>query len=112
MPRVVVIGRRANVLPFRAVGVEIQEAEDAAAARELLRDLCKETEPCLVMMTEDLLAECGDEATRFRGGKWRAIVAIPALDAPPGRQRDKVRHLITRALGVDLLGRASKNSNG
>jgi len=105
MSRVVIIARRAEALPFKAAGVEIIEAADAEAAGAALDEMRGETRPCLAMMPEDFAARCEEAIARFRAGKLRAVVALPSLAQPPGLQREKVRALVARALGVDKLGR-------
>jgi vacuolar-type H+-ATPase subunit F/Vma7 len=105
MPEVYVIGRRADVLPFAAAGAEIVEVEDAHGVAEGLRAIERKHEACLVMVSEDLAEEAAAEVARFRSGKKRALVAIPTLREKPGRTLSRVRKLVARSLGVDLLGK-------
>ena len=110
MPRVAVIGRRADVLPFRAAGVEIMEVEDAPGADAALASFQETTEPCVVMVTEDLLEGCAGRLSAFRRGATRVVLAIPSAAARGGRRMMQSRMLVARALGVDLLARyASSN---
>ena len=105
MPEVFVIGRRGDVLPFKAAGAEVIEAEDCEGAAAALAKLERLTAPCLVMIAEDLARGCADAVAKFRTGRERSVVSIPTLAAKPGAMLDKVRALVARSIGVDLLGR-------
>jgi len=105
MPEVYVIGRRAEVLPFAAAGATVIEVEGAHGVAEGLRALEAKREPCLVMVSEDLAGEAAEAVARFRLGKRRALVAIPTLREKSGRTLARMRRLVARSLGVDLLGK-------
>lgn len=105
MPEVFAIGRRSDMLPFKAAGVEIIEANDCEGAAEAFKELERLTTPCLVMIAEDLVSGCAEELSKFRGGRERSVVAIPTLGKEPGATFSYVRDLVARSIGVDLLGR-------
>ena len=105
MPKVVVIGRRADILPFRAVGAELMEAQDGEQAGEALFEFRQSTEPVLVMMTEDLVDACGVGVAEFRQNRMNVLLPIPTIGTKPGGRLERMRQLVARAIGVDLLGR-------
>jgi len=105
MPKVFVIGRRDEILPFKAAGAEIIEAADATEAATGFKGIMYEAEPCLVMISEDLARGCAEEMAEFRAGGERAVVAIPTLASKPGATLAAVRARVARSIGVDLLGR-------
>ena len=105
MSKVIAIGRRGDILPFKAAGVELLEiegAEGAAAAFDSIMDM---PDPCVVFVTEDLAEAAQAEIERFRRTRKRAVLAIPTLLKAPGLRLGEIRELVARALGVDLLGR-------
>ena len=106
MPKIMAIGRRADILPFKAAGVELLEVEtgeDAVAAFDSIMGM---GEPCAVMVTEDLVKAVEEPMAAFRRGEARAVLVIPSMTAAPGARLASIRALVARALGVDLLGRA------
>ena len=108
MPKIMAIGHRADILPFKAAGVELLEvetSEDAAAAFDSIMGI---SEPCAVMVTEDLMEAVEEPMAAFRVEKARAVLVIPSMTAAPGARLASIRALVARALGVDLLGRAKE----
>jgi vacuolar-type H+-ATPase subunit F/Vma7 len=112
MPRVIVIGRRADILPFKAAGAELIEVRDGAEAGAALGGLRESVEPVLVMMTEDMTEMCGAEITVFRENRTNVLLPIPTINSAPGKRLGEMRSLIARALGVDLLGRKETGDEG
>ena len=106
MSKVVVIGCRADILPFAAAGAQLIEVEDAGQAAAALDGLESEKDACLVMLSEDFAIECAGEVETFRTNRRHALVAIPSLGSPTGRTLTRIRALVARSLGVDLLGRS------
>ena len=106
MSKVIAIGRREDILGFKAAGVELEEVDDREGAAAAFESIMEISQPCVVMVTEDLAEVLKDEIASFRAGSsMRAVLAIPTLAEPPGRTLAFIRNLIARALGVDLLGR-------
>lgn len=105
MPKVVVIGRRADILPFRAVGAELMEVKDERQVGEALGAFRNSAEPVLVMMTEDLVKAGGSGLADFRENRMNVLLPIPTINTEPGKRLEQIRALVARALGVDLLGR-------
>jgi len=105
MPKVIVIGRRADILPFKAVGADLMEARDGAEAGVALGGLRESTEPSLVLLTEDIAGECTVEVAKFRENRMNVLLPIPTINSVPGKRLEDMRMLVARAIGVDLLGR-------
>ena len=103
MPKVFVIGRRADILPFRALGSELIEIEDEATVSAAF-DRVQTDEPVMVMMTEDLVSRCPEKIAEFREKPMNMLLPIPSMTASPGIRLEEVRSLVARSLGVDLLG--------
>ena len=105
MPKVMVIGKHAAILPFKAVGVVPHDVEDADGAKEALRALRYVEEETLVLIPEDLAAECAKEIAVLRTGVSKVIMTLPASSGEVGIQREQVRQMVARSLGVDLMGK-------
>ena len=105
MPKVTVIGKHAAILPFKSVGVEPWDVEDAEEAKAALRKIRESGEETLVLIPEDIAAECGHEIAALRQGVTAMILTLPAMSGEVGIQREQVRQLVARSLGVDLMGK-------
>lgn len=105
MSKVVVIGKRADILPFRAVGAELMEVQDSGQAVTALNTFRQSSEPILVMMTEDFVDSCVAGVEEFRQNRMNVLLPIPTIATEQGGRLERMRHLVARAIGVDLLGR-------
>lgn len=111
MPKVFVIGRRADILPFRALGSELIEIEDEANVGAAF-DRLQTDEPVMVMMTEDLVSRCPERIAEFREKPMNMLLPIPSMTTSPGIRLEEVRSLVARSLGVDLLGQKNARTDG
>ena len=105
MPKVIVIGKHAAILPFKSVGVEPVDVEDVDEARQALRSVRETGEETLVLIPEDLAVECANEIALLRQGVSAVVMTLPASSGEVGIQREQVRQLVARSLGVDLMGK-------
>lgn len=106
MPRVIAIGKHAAVLPFKSVGVEPFDVENADDAKVELRKIRESGEEILILIPEDIAVECENEIALLRQGVNAVLLTLPALSGDEvGVQREQVRQLVARSLGVDLMGK-------
>lgn len=106
MPRVIAIGKHAAVLPFKAVGVEPVDVESVDDVKLELRRIRESGEEVLILIPEDFAIECETEIYNLRQGTNAVILTLPALSGDEvGLQREQVRQLVARSLGVDLMGK-------
>jgi vacuolar-type H+-ATPase subunit F/Vma7 len=105
MPKVIVIGKHANILPFKAVGVEPVDVADTDGARQALRAVREAGEETLVLIPENIALDCENEIRLLRQGTNVVVLTLPATEGEVGLQREAVRQLVARSLGVDLMGR-------
>ncbi len=105
MPKVTVIGKHANILPFKAVGVEPLDVETPDDAKAALRSIRESGEETLVLIPEDIAADCENEIALLRQGTQVVVLTLPASTGQVGTQREQVRQLVARSLGVDLMGK-------
>jgi Archaeal/vacuolar-type H+-ATPase subunit F len=107
MPKVTVIGKHANILPFKAVGVEPLDVETTDDAKKALRAIRDSGEDTLVLIPEDIAVDCKHEIALLRQGAAVMVLTLPASQGQVGGQREFVRQLVARSLGVDLMGKAT-----
>lgn len=105
MPKVMVIGKHAAILPFKAVGVQPVDVEDVDGAKAELRKIRETGEDALVLIPEDIAMECENEINLIRQGTGIVIMTLPSSTGEAGVQREHVRQLVARSLGVDLMGK-------
>ncbi len=105
MAKVVIVGSRAAILPFKAVGVELLPADTVDDARAELRKIAVGMDEGLVFIPEELAEACRAEMTEIRRKPGVAALALPSTTGPAGRQREHIRQLVRRSIGVDLMGR-------
>ena len=104
MLKLIVIGPRADILPFKAIGAELMDAQDGSAASEALESLRDAEEQLLVMMTEEIANQAGPAIVTFRKQKKNIFLPIPSITTPVGSRIEQIRAMVARSLGVDLLG--------
>lgn len=105
MPKVMVMGKHAAILPFKAVGVEIRDIDDVQEAKDELARLAATEEETLILLPEELAAECQDEIAVVRTGTAVVVMTLPATSGDVGVQREHVRQMVARSIGVDLMGK-------
>ena len=105
MPKVLVVGKHAQILPFKSVGVEPVDVETPDDAKRALRSIRESGEETLALIPEDLAMECANEIALLRQGTNVVIMTLPAMTGEVGAQRERVRQLVARSLGVDLMGK-------
>lgn len=105
MPKVMVIGKHAAILPFKAVGVEPLDVDSVDEAKAALRKIRESGEETLVLIPEDIAIECAGEIAHLRQGVSVVVMTLPASTGEVGVQREQVRQLVARSLGVDLMGK-------
>jgi vacuolar-type H+-ATPase subunit F/Vma7 len=105
MPKVIVIGKHAAILPFKSVGVDPVDVETLDDAKQALRGIRETLEETLVLIPEDIALDCRNEIALLRQGTNAVILTLPAMEGEVGVQREQVRQLVARSLGIDLMGK-------
>lgn len=101
------IGDKDSVLGFRALGVRTVVPEDTAHASEEFAELVRQ-EVSVIMVTEELAESLADQIEKTAHMTVPAVVVLPAVTGRRGRGRETIRRLITRAVGVDLMGESAQ----
>ena len=102
MYKIGVIGDRASVLGFRAVGLDVFPTDDADEARKTLKRLAKE-DFAIIYVTEQLYQYMQDEVDEYTDLRIPAIIPIPGRDGSLGIGMKSVKKSVERAVGADIL---------
>lgn len=101
--RIAIVGRQDAFQGFRALGVDVREPGEAGdSVEQLLRSL-DPREYGIVFVSDELAAgiqEIIDERTRRT---TQAVIVIPSGKAAAGRAGERIRRLVRRAVGADIL---------
>ena len=102
MYKIAVMGDRASVLGFKALGLDIFPVESADEARTVLRRLAKE-DYAIIYLTETYAAPLSAELEYYKDELKPAIILIPGREGSLGLGRDNLQKAIERAVGADIL---------
>lgn len=110
--KILVIGDEDAVVGFRLAGVSetVTIADgDAADGEKALLDAIAREDVGLVIVNAPLLAGLSEQtAKKIENLARPIIIAIPDRTGA-GAESDSLRHMVKRALGVDLLGNKNQN---
>jgi V/A-type H+-transporting ATPase subunit F len=101
-PKVAVLGDRASVLGFKALGFSAVVAEEPEAARQALRRLVGEGY-AVVYVEEATAAGIMDEIAGYADRPLPAIVLIPGSRGSLGLGLAKLKRAVEKAVGADIL---------
>ena len=104
MSKIAVIGREEVVGGFKALGITVLPATDVIQAREKL-EVASGGEYAVLYITEDLAHGLLDEIKELQKRPIPAVVLIPGSGGSTGLAASRMRELVKKAVGLDLLGR-------
>lgn len=110
--RVHVIGGAQVILPFRAGGAVLWPAEDAEGVRTALGELEAQPPGSLVLLTEEAAALAPDAAREFEEKGAHALLVIPTRLKEKSAGLERMRQVIIRSVGVDLIARSPAEEIG
>jgi len=102
MYKIAVIGDKASVLGFKALGLEVFPVDDLEQAKETLHRLAKE-EYAVIYLTETYGAGMSSEMAYYKDELKPAIILIPGREGSLGIGKDNLQKAIERAVGADIL---------
>lgn len=106
MIKIGVIGGPETVIGFKALGLDVFPAREAAEAKSLLRKLTNpdaEDEYAILYLEENLAASLTEEIARFKDKPSPAIILIPGKDGPLGLGSSALLDAVERAVGTNIL---------
>ncbi|MCL1905679.1 MAG: V-type ATP synthase subunit F [Clostridiales bacterium] len=103
MYSVAVLGDRESVLGFKALGLDVFFAENAAEGRAQLAELTSGNY-AVIYITETLAAELAAEIEHNKDAVIPAIILIPGKAGSLGIGMNALRSSVERAVGMDIFG--------
>ncbi len=103
MYKIGIIGDRESVLGFMALGFSVMEAEDSAAARELLHKAAKSGEYAVLFLVENYAKDLEEDMARYKDVPLPAVTVIPGKAGSTGYGMAHIRNAVERAVGADIL---------
>ena len=100
--KIAVVGEKASVMGFRAVGFEVIEVEEPAEIFSTAERLVKEAYG-VVFITEQALAKAPGLLDKYKDTRIPAIIPIPGRDGTLGIGMQNLRKSVERAVGADIL---------
>ena len=101
MPKIGVLGRRGEILPYLSAGFVPYESDDAEEATQQL--LKAAAECAIVYVTPEFAAALSAEISRYAAAQTPAILALPEKEGGIGMEH--LRRTAERAIGADILFR-------
>jgi len=99
-----VIGDQDSILGFKAIGMSVFPARNAAEAGEILEQLARE-DYAVVYITEQIAKDMVEIIDRYKDSLMPAIILIPSNQGSLGIGMRNVKKSVERAIGADILFR-------
>lgn len=100
--KIAVIGDKDSVLAFKAVGVEVFDAQTAAQAQNLIKKLSRE-QYAVLFLAEDLAAQIPDVLAKAKTQPFPAVVPIPTGGNSNGFGMKGIKNDVEKAIGIDVI---------
>lgn len=112
MYKIGIIGDRATVAGFIALGYTVHEAEDAETAGQILNNIAQPTEAgggyAIIFIVERFARELADTMKKYSGRMTPAVTVLPDVMSRDGELSygmSLIRQHVERAVGADILFR-------
>ncbi len=102
MYKIAVIGDKASVMGFKALGLEVFPAEALEQAKATLHRLAKE-DYAVIYLTERYGSGMSAELAYYKDELKPAIILIPGREGSLGIGQDNLQRSIERAVGADIF---------
>jgi V/A-type H+-transporting ATPase subunit F len=104
MSKIAIVGKKDVYAGFKALGVTVRHAQTPQAAEQAVLELASQGFS-IIFISEGLARELGTLFERFRKSPTPVIVMIPDNMGSLGVARERIRKLVERAVGIDILSR-------
>lgn len=99
--KMAIVGDGESITVFKAAGVTAFPAENAEAAKEIIRKAAKDYK--IIFVTEELARPLQTFLKRFDEEPYPVILSIPSKNGATGYGDELLKSAMERALGVDIL---------
>lgn len=102
MYKIAVMGDKASIYGFAALGLEIYPVSNPDEGSQLLKKLGA-GDFAVIYITEALAAQLENDINKFREKRLPAIILIPGVSGNTGAGARSVRKSVEQAVGSDIL---------
>ncbi len=99
--KIAVLGDSDITLAFKAIGMDVFNANSAGEASEKLRLLARNYS--VIFITEDLAVQIAEQIEKFRSRTYPAIIPIPSSKGATGYGIENIKKDVEKAVGTDIL---------
>ncbi len=103
MYKIAVIGKRADILGFMALGFRVEAVENSEEAAKTLHSLAKSQKYAVIFLCEDFAEALEADIAKYKDDPIPAILPIPTSTADNGYGLKAVTDSVIRAVGADIL---------
>jgi V/A-type H+-transporting ATPase subunit F len=107
MSKIAIVGKKDVYLGFKALGLTVVDARTPQVAERAILDLVSQ-EFAIIFVSESLASELSPLLDRFSKQSTPAVVMIPDNAGSAGIARERIRKLVERAVGIDILSRGDR----
>lgn len=109
--KVAAVGDKNSVLPFKAFGMDVYMVKKPEEVSQVWPRLI-EADYNLVMVTEPVAKKIAEELSELAGRLRPAILVIPPAAGSTGLGLQRIRKIVERAVGKDILTERVESSEG
>ncbi len=106
MYKIAVMGGRATVMGFKALGLDVYPVVGAEEGRRCLRDIARQDRKdpyAIIYVEENLALELEADIAKYKDNPSPAIILIPGKDGSLGLGESALHAAVERAVGSDIL---------
>lgn len=101
--KMAVIGEEDLIRGFGLVGLELFYAKDANDARRMLQELKDQPDYGIIFITESIAQSFLADVEAWGNRPLPSIVFIPGVSGNEGFAMERIRRIVERAVGADIL---------
>ena len=99
--KIAVLGDSDITLAFKAIGMDVYNANSVGEASEKLRLLARNYS--VIFITEDLAVQIEEQIAKYRNRTYPAIIPIPSSSGATGYGVQNIKKDVEKAVGTDIL---------
>ncbi len=99
--KIAVLGASDITLAFKAIGMDVYDANSIGEASEKLKLLARNYS--VIFITEDLAMQIEEQIERYRNRTYPAIIPIPSSSGSTGYGVANIKKDVEKAVGTDIL---------
>lgn len=101
--RIAAVGEADSIIGFLALGVEIFPVVSPEQAAKVLRELNSKNHYGIIFITETVAQQIMKDITDLSERALPSIVLIPSNQGSKGFALERIRKIVERAVGADIL---------